>query len=379
MILFHIWLMIRVQLINIKIMEVKLFGKPSYSYEYLKSTIEDVIKMANLDIELNEVQETSEFIKEELNQIPAIKFNGEVKVFKNNSIKKFSKNVTQWILKKMDYGSLRKLIVPIDYSETSENALAYAKSLSEKQNQFLELTHCYTPKVVGLNEQAIVDFKEEKFERENFKEYAASINQSWNGKDADEHLLDSQFLIGFPSDRLVQISREDAQNLIVIGSNGKAGIEKRVFGSVTTNVATKSECPVLIVPPESNYKEIKNILYCCDDTRLDSQVIPGILDFSRGYNPMIHLVHVSEENDYDESLIMDVWNKLYHIDRVRYNKLVHKVQRNILKGYCEQNEIDLIVVARPQRGFLSNLLHKSFTKEMVIYTDTPLLIINEKK
>ena len=358
-------------------MEIKLFGKPSYSYEYLKSTIEDIKIMADLNIELTEVQDISEFIKEEINHIPAIKINGDTRVFKNRSIQTFSKKVTSWILDKMGHGSLRKLIVPIDYSTTSENALAYAKSLSKDQGQFIELTHCYSPKVVGLTDKAEVDFKNEKYEEQRFQEYHEGVNLSWIGESNKDIPMDAQFLIGFPSDRLIEVSKDDNNNLIVMGSNGNAGIQKRVFGSVSTTLVQKSHCPVLIVPPDAKYTGFKNILYCCDDPSIDSKVIPDILDFTRGQNPNVHLVHVGDD-DYNEKLTIDVWNKLYHIDHIRYNKLVHMVEKNILKGYCDQFGIDLIIVSRAKRGFLSNLFHKSFSKEMAIYTDTPLLIINEK-
>lgn len=358
-------------------MEILLYGKPSYPYEYLKCSLIDTIKKASLDLEIQEIQEVSDFIKEDLIKIPAVKFMGEMKAYNDTNLRSFTENINNWILQKVNYGNKGKVIVPVDYSETSENALVYAKNFCRHFGLFIELFHSYIPRINELTENAIVDIKSEDINRSQFEKYTQNITETWVGDATKNIFLEPEFTIGFPGSQIIKKSKESDNNLIVIGSTGSNPVQKKLMGSVTTSVAQESKCPIIIVPPEAKYSGFKNVLYCCNDLKLDSNISPRLSSFISNTNSDIHLVHISEKDDYNERGLLEVWKHFYPKEKTRYNKLVSKPGKNILKGYCEKYKIDLVVIARPMRGFLSNLFHKSFTKEMVIYSNTPLLIINE--
>ena len=59
--------------------------------------------------------------------------------------------------------------------------------------------------------------------------------------------LQSQVLIGDPSDEIIKFANNEKVDLIVIGTTGLSGFSKFVFGSVARNVSEKAKCPVMLV------------------------------------------------------------------------------------------------------------------------------------
>jgi len=59
--------------------------------------------------------------------------------------------------------------------------------------------------------------------------------------------LQSQVLIGDPSNEIIKFANDEKVDLIIMGTTGLGGFSKFVFGSVARNVSEKAKCPVMLV------------------------------------------------------------------------------------------------------------------------------------
>jgi len=60
--------------------------------------------------------------------------------------------------------------------------------------------------------------------------------------------LQSQVIIGDPSDEIVKFTNDEKVDLIIMGTTGLTGIKKIIaIGSVARNVTEKSACPVMLI------------------------------------------------------------------------------------------------------------------------------------
>jgi nucleotide-binding universal stress UspA family protein len=59
--------------------------------------------------------------------------------------------------------------------------------------------------------------------------------------------LQSQVLIGDPSNEITKFANDEKVDLIIMGTRGLGGLKKFVFGSVARNVSEKANCPVMLV------------------------------------------------------------------------------------------------------------------------------------
>ena len=59
--------------------------------------------------------------------------------------------------------------------------------------------------------------------------------------------LQTQVLIGNPSDEIIKFVNDEKIELIIMGTTGLGGLSKIVSGSVARNVSEKASCPVMLV------------------------------------------------------------------------------------------------------------------------------------
>jgi nucleotide-binding universal stress UspA family protein len=66
-------------------------------------------------------------------------------------------------------------------------------------------------------------------------------------RDIENVSLQSQVLIGDPSNEIIKFANDEKVDLIIMGTTGLGGFKKFVFGSVARNVSEKAKCPVMLV------------------------------------------------------------------------------------------------------------------------------------
>jgi nucleotide-binding universal stress UspA family protein len=152
---------------------------------------------------------------------------------------------------------IRKILVPIDGSKHSHKALDFALDFFKDNSVKIEILNVipnfnvHTPYVKPAPEYEKVELPEW------MKEYIEKINAN-HEKVVSEALkkvrekkpnlkVSARLAEGRPAEKIVEISKEENFDLIVIGSKGLGGVKKFFLGGVTDRVADEAECPVLIV------------------------------------------------------------------------------------------------------------------------------------
>jgi nucleotide-binding universal stress UspA family protein len=133
---------------------------------------------------------------------------------------------------------IERILVPTDFSKTSDVALQYAITLAQALTAQLYLVH--VPGKAGENFEA--DFPFGPFEspiRERFDLLTGS----------KEKRLRTEYAlrIGTPPDEIIRYVGDRNIDLIVMGTHGRSGVAHVLMGSVTEAVIRQSPCPVLVV------------------------------------------------------------------------------------------------------------------------------------
>jgi len=144
---------------------------------------------------------------------------------------------------------IKKILIPIDFSEHSLNALEYAKVLAEKFNAELILLNVVEPVVftvdLTMGQVNIPSIENELFQKseEEMKKIVDSLKDKFNVRGV--------LRIGKPYAEIIEFARDEKVDLIVIGSHGHTGVEQFFFGSTAEKVIRKATCPVLIIQPRA--------------------------------------------------------------------------------------------------------------------------------
>ena len=358
--------------------ELKLYGKPSHSYEFIKHAVLKKVKSAGIDVHLEEIDDVKIFIEKQLKSIPAFEIDEEViDKIGLKDINDFTTKVSQWILKKENFGEMKKIIVPVDFSDAAENAVIFAKRFNDSINGVVKLIHIYRRQVVNDQGLLYLDPDLEKRIKNQLNEYVNVLNDSLDNDQSTKCLFDQELIIGLASDEIIEISKEENQ-ILIIGSTGASSNFKKLFGSVSTEVALRGKCPVIIVPPKAQFDGLKNIMHCTSDPELDASTFDQILPLLKTFDADLHLFHSGFDDNYNGEELLKMWENFYPKEKIKIyveknENLVEAIDQYVLK-----NEISMISISNAKRGFWGNVFRKNHTKQMAISSELPLLILNKK-
>jgi nucleotide-binding universal stress UspA family protein len=141
--------------------------------------------------------------------------------------------------------NLQQILVPVDFTETSDRALEHAIEFAKKFNAAITLMHAYQIPVYAFPDGAYI----------TAADVAAQISTAAQGRlDA---MIESRKLAGVPIvgvlrdgvawEEINAVATEIHADLIIIGTHGRRGLMRALLGSVAENVIRTTTLPVLVI------------------------------------------------------------------------------------------------------------------------------------
>lgn len=149
--------------------------------------------------------------------------------------------------------SLKRILLPTDFSENSAVAVNYACALTEQFDSELHLLHVIETWVASVPESAMdlatfpMNFLEKR-EEAALAELGDVLDAEWR---KDRHTVRATRQ-GSPFVQIVRYARDNQVDLIVMGTHGHTGVPHMLIGSVAERVVRKAPCPVLTVRPSGH-------------------------------------------------------------------------------------------------------------------------------
>ena len=141
---------------------------------------------------------------------------------------------------------IRKILVPIDFSEHSQKALRYALAFAAQFDAEVTLVHIVEQMVYPGDWMypplAVSDFANEK--REQMIERLRALDAGSGIK--TQHMV----RLGRAWQEVTEIAREQKADLIILATHGYTGLKHALLGSVAEKIVRHAPCPVLSVRPE---------------------------------------------------------------------------------------------------------------------------------
>lgn len=146
---------------------------------------------------------------------------------------------------------IQRILVPIDFSVHSKNALRYAITFAEQFGASLHLIYVVEPTIypadLGFGQVVMPDVEEELRER-GFDELKALVAREIGARVK----ATSAVRTGKPHQEILVEADEQKADLIVVASHGHTGVEQILFGSTAMRIVRLAKCPVLTVRPQED-------------------------------------------------------------------------------------------------------------------------------
>lgn len=273
---------------------------------------------------------------------------------------------------------MKKIIVPIDFSEYSEYALEAAASIAKKHKSELIILHMLelsnaiiSTDSNSLNEEAVFYLKlaEKKFEAFLDKPYL---------EDLEITPIVKHFKVW---SEINEVADEHQANLVVMGSHGISGIKEAIVGSNTEKVVRHSNIPVLVIKHNPILLEFENGVFASDFS--DEAITPYInarTTFKK-LGVKMHLVYVnSPDGSFRSSLEID--KRVSDFLKKADGDLDNLSEVNVVSDYSIEKGIlnfanvigaDLIAVATHGRKGLSHFFEGSISEDIANHSTLPVM------
>ncbi|WP_321287560.1 universal stress protein [uncultured Sunxiuqinia sp.] len=176
------------------------------------------------------------------------------------------------------------------------------------------------------------------------------------------------------------IEKEKDVILLMSNYNSYSGF---VTGAISyPNIIEKVDCPVIIVPDDTSTFSMSNFLYATALHAEDLKAMRHLSDMVEGTeNKNLTIFHNMETTDFDSILKWKGFKDMAKGSIKNFSpSFVHSHEKDVSKGlqkHLEENEPDVLVIMKEEKGFFEDLFSSSETHYVVTHFNKPVLVYHE--
>lgn len=269
---------------------------------------------------------------------------------------------------------MKTIIVPIDFSEQSDNALKVAASLAKKHDSeilalhMLELNYAMISSTEGYQQEQTVFLMKSAEERLN-------------------NCLSQTFLQGIQITPIIkhykvfsevnEIAEKHNADLVVMGSHGSDGLEEIFVGSNAEKVVRNSNIPVLVIKENMENFKVQDFVFACDFKEENVTAFKKALNFEKNLSAEMRLIYINTPGNEFMST-QDIYERVSRfLQKVKVGKEVHihndyNVETGIL-NYSASINADLIGIPTHGRKGLSHFFTGSIGEDIANHSKIPVI------
>lgn len=289
--------------------------------------------------------------------------------------------------------SIKRILVPIDFSDNSLTACLFAFALAKKLSAEIKLLHVYNDPFLdsGFSPNRIsyqnfsrnVLHEIEDMVKKNLTGFLNKLQKELNKYHLNEVKYHYNLRKGKPEYQIIKLSEVYRPFIIVIGTQGAGKMPNDIIGRVATKVIENTSVPILAIPQNWKFKEFEktNLLYATDFHDSDFSSFNKLIEITKPFNIHFHCIHIetSESAPWKEMQMFKLesyLSKTYSELPINCHLINHP---NLLEGiqeFVDKSDIDIISFTSPKRSTLYKLLFPNNLKKMVYQSKTPLLVFH---
>lgn len=275
---------------------------------------------------------------------------------------------------------MKQILVAIDFSKCSINALEYSIQLANKIRSHITMVWVdntssdesvfTSPYDVGRKEINV-----------NFEELVAKYNPMLEHGEMTFKIRKGKVHVEIAN----QAKYSDAM-LVVAGTHGVTGFEEFWIGSNAYRIVTYSPCPVITIRSNFQFSNgISKIVVPIDSTLETRQKIPFSTKIARYFDSEIHVVSLYSTSIRAVRHRVDNYSKQVakYLDEENVPNVIAAVEAenitNSTINYAQSVEAEMIAIMTEQETTTSNMFLGAYAQQMVNHSPIPVLSVHAKE
>ena len=276
---------------------------------------------------------------------------------------------------------IKKILVPLDFSALSLNALYHAERIAGPSGASITLLHVVTPIVgaVGTSGMMAVAMRMERQLQTESTKRLQKIAQVAMKRSAVE--IETKVVLGPVGSMIRKSAERTGANIIIMGTHGASGFFENMLGSNTYHVTTLSDLPVMCVHRRPIASGYCNVVFPVRENTQVMEKLPHALTFAKMFKARVHVVgHARTNRNVDTAKI----RRLCRVLKEQFSKhgIVTKTAftpgdqfADAIVRYAQVYFSSLVVILQDHDFKLVELFGGSFSKTMLHKALSPVLTI----
>jgi nucleotide-binding universal stress UspA family protein len=274
---------------------------------------------------------------------------------------------------------MKQVIVAIDFSKTSLNALQFGIMFANKSKANVQMVW-----VDNTTSEEVV-YEESSGEDRAEKVEMLKDLQEKNKKMLRGGKLDYKIRKGKVYIEIAQQAKSTNADFIISGTHGVSGFEEFWIGSNAYRIVTHAPCPVITIRQGFEVKDIDKIVLPIDSTQETRQKIPVAAAIATLFNSEVHVlslysttlksVHRRVDN---YTLQVRQFLEEQGISNIVSIRESDNITRSTL-DYSEEIKAGLIIIMTEQETTTANLFLGPYAQQMINHSTIPVLSIRSKE
>lgn len=275
---------------------------------------------------------------------------------------------------------ISRIIVPIDFSEYSSNALRQAIIMAKAFNAEIDLIHAVAPIYLSANSSLVP--VGDVFYNRLLKEAELNMHKIANEINLKEKVvIHVKTHLGPVSDSIITHAKKIKANLIIMGTHGTSGVKEFFVGSNAYRVVNHAPCPVLTVQKRTTKKGFKTIVLPIRpelNTRNKVNLVAklaktfGSKILITGYSDQISKAGKTKATQYVKQV-----EAFLKSEGIVY-KSFFKSDSNFTKvmiDHAKEQKADLFVIMTKHDFSLNQVLNGTYAQQFVNHSKIPVLSV----
>ncbi|MBK9284135.1 MAG: universal stress protein [Sphingobacteriaceae bacterium] len=277
--------------------------------------------------------------------------------------------------------SSKKILIPVDFSETSLLAITHGAFTAQLTKGDVYLLHVINSYYVAQNlflptiDMSSTKELEDKV-ASKLNDLAKDVSKKYGIK------VDCIIKTGSPSTEIVDVAKEINASLIIMGTHGYSPMEELLIGSVAMKVLTKSHCPTMAMSSVADHKGYNKIVMPIDTSSHTRQKVNYTIQMAKEFSAAVHVVGLLGKDEQDEKAATEVILKQINDIAIKSGVQVHiELQTNVKNRatatveFANAVNADLIVIMTDQDNEVSGIFLGPYAQQVIHKSKCPIVAI----
>lgn len=277
--------------------------------------------------------------------------------------------------------SLRKIVIPTDFSENAYNAMQYACQLFKYQQCTFYILHAYADEVYNFKLDAtreeLQDTKERTYQGAK-EQLSGTIQKIRTYSPNPKHTFEPVAAFGTLTDEINDLVNQLNLDLVIMGTRGETNDRSITFGSNTLQVLKYVQCPVLAIPEEYDFHPPRQILfpsnYLVPYKRRELKLLCELAWSYRAHVHMLYIDPIQKLSLRQEDNLSFLKTNLHKI-QLSCETAEGKDKTMAITKYIVHKDIDMLVMVNTRHSHFEDMIHQSTIDKIGLHLKVPLLVL----